>query len=197
MTPDTASAAPARARTEEELLCAGDRVAQLLEDVRSMVGPSAWQRVEELVQRLLELYGAGLERVVDHAVAVEGARGALAERLRRDALVSSLLALHGLHPSPTTERVERALEDVRERLGLQDLELVALEPDGALRLRATADPRSCPSSGETLARAIERTVIEAAPEVASVSVDGLEPAPRRRGQELVKLGLPHGGGARR
>jgi hypothetical protein len=195
MTADTASAAPARARTEEELLCAGDRVAQLLEEVRSMVGPSAWQRVEELVQRLLELYGAGLERVVDHAVAVEGSRGALAERLQRDALVSSLLALHGLHPSPTTDRVERALEDVRERLGLLALELVALEPDGALRLRAAADPRSC--SGATLARAIERTVIEAAPEIASVIVEGLEPAPRRPGQELVQLGLPHAGGARR
>jgi hypothetical protein len=197
MTADPASAAPARARTEEELLSAGDRVAQLLEEVRSMAGPSAWQRVEELVQRLLELYGAGLERVIAHAVAVEGARGALAERLQRDALVSSLLALHGLHPSPTTHRVERALADVRERLGLLALELVALEPEGALRLRAAADPRSCPSSGATLARAIERTVIEAAPELASVIVEGLEPAPKRPGHDLVQLGLPHGGGARR
>lgn len=193
---DTASAAPARARTEEELLSAGDRVAQLLEDVRGMVGPSAWQRVEELVQRLLELYGAGLERVLDHAVAVEGERGALAERLQRDALVSSLLALHGLHPAPTSERVERALEDVRERLGLLDLEVVAFEPDGAVRLRAATDPRSCPSSGATLARAIERTVLEAAPEIAGVIVDGIEPAPQRPGQQLVQLGPPHGGGRR-
>jgi Fe-S cluster biogenesis protein NfuA len=190
------ASAGAEAPSDDELLGAGDRVAQLLEEIRTIAGPSAWQRVEELVQRLLELYGAGLERVLRHASAVEGEEGALAARLRADELVSSLLLLHGLHPSSTEERVERALEDVRARLGAHELELLGVEADGTVRLRATADPRSCPSSAPTVVRAIERTILEAAPEVTRVEVEGLDaPAPAAR-EPLVQLRTPRDGEGR-
>jgi Fe-S cluster biogenesis protein NfuA len=193
---DAASAAPPSAPTEDELLGASDRIAQLLEEVRGMAGPSAWQRVEELVQRLLELYGAGLERVVRHAVAVEGTRGALAARLRADELVSSLLLLHGLHPSSTSERVERAVDEARARLGTHELEVLGLDADGTVRLRAAPRPGGCPSSGAAVASAIERTVLEAAPEVSRVEVEGLERAPARPAEPLVQLGRPGGGAGR-
>jgi Fe-S cluster biogenesis protein NfuA len=190
---ERADAGPAgsRAPSEEELLAAGDRVAELLEELRTIVGPSAWLRVEELVQRLLELYGAGLARVLRHAAAAERGEGALAERLGADELVSSLLLLHGLHPAPTEERVARALEEVRARVGGHDLQLIGIDADGTVRLRATPDARSCPSSGATVARAIERTILEAAPEVTRVQVDGLA-APAAR-EPLVRLGGRDGG----
>ncbi|HET7752964.1 MAG TPA: NifU family protein [Anaeromyxobacteraceae bacterium] len=192
MTSDPASAAPRPAPTEDELRGAGDRIAQLLEDVRGMVGPTAWQRVEELVQRLLELYGAGLERVLSHAVEVERVPGSLAGRLREDELVSSLLVLHGLHPSSTAERVERAVEEARARLGTHEIEVLGLDADGTVHLRATADPRSCASSGPSVAKAIERTIVEAAPEVTRVEIDGLE-APRQPSERLVQLRPPSSG----
>jgi Fe-S cluster biogenesis protein NfuA len=192
---DSASAAGARPPGDDELLRAGDRVAQLLEEIRSMTGPPAWGRVEEVVQRLLELYGAGLGRVLRHAAAVEGEEGALAARLRDDELVSSLLLLHGLHPAPTDERVTRVVQELSGRLGL-DLELLAIEADGTVRLRAQVDPRGCPSSAPTLARAIERTILEAAPEVTRVDVEGLATSPAPR-EPLVQLrAASPGGGAR-
>jgi hypothetical protein len=163
-----------------------------------MAGPPAWQRIEELVQRLLELYGAGLERVLRNAVEVEGTPGALVERLRADPLVSSLLVLHGLHPSSTAQRISASLDAARDRLGLERLELAAVDPSGHVRVRATPDPRSCPSSGAAAARAIERTVIEAAPEVASVVVEGLDTGPQSQaaGQRLVQLRRPGAGATR-
>jgi Fe-S cluster biogenesis protein NfuA len=179
---------------EDELLRAGDRVAQLLEELRGMAGPSTWQRVEELVQRLLELYGAGLERVLEHGVAVEREGGALAARLRADPLVSSLLVLHGLHPAPTEERVARAVDDARARLGDHEVELLGVDADGTVRLRARAAPASCPSSAPTVARALEKTIVEAAPEVSRVEVQGLAAPPAAGGQRLVQLGARRGGG---
>jgi hypothetical protein len=193
MRPETASE-HATAPSEDDLLRASDRVAELLEELRGLAGPTAWQRIEELVQRLLQLYGAGLERILRHAADAEREDGALAARLRSDALVSSLLLLHGLHPAPTRERVERAVELAGQRLGTHALELLGVDGDGTVRLRAIADPARCPSSGATVARAIERTIVEAAPEVRRVDVLGLEPAPDRNagagapGAPLVQLG---------
>jgi hypothetical protein len=197
---DTTTAAPP-AGEERELLGTGERVAQLLEEVRATAGPPTWQRVEELVQRLLQLYGAGLERVLRHAAALEREPGALAARLEGDALASSLLLLHGLHPAPTDARVERALVGARARLGLAGLELVAVEADGTVRVRATATATATPTATATatataLARAIERTVVEAAPEVTRVVVEGLPAAPPAR-EPLVQLRAPAHGEAGR
>lgn len=186
----TAGAAPAP--SEEELLRASERVALLLEELRGVAGPQAWQRVEELVQRLLELYGAGLERVLEHAAACARDDGALGARLREDELVSSLLVLHGLHPSPTEERVARALDELRARLGGLELGLAGIDADGTVRIRARPDAAACPSSGPAVVRAIERTILEAAPEAARVEVEGLGNEPAGGGR-LVQLGLGRGG----
>ncbi len=38
----------------------GERIESLLAEVRSMASPPAWQRVDELIRLILELYGSGL-----------------------------------------------------------------------------------------------------------------------------------------
>src|SRR5436190_21914996 len=69
---------------------------------------------EDLVRQLMQLYGAGLARVLDLAFEHdEAAAIALFERLAEDPLVASLLALHGLHPHPVEQRIARALDRVR------------------------------------------------------------------------------------
>jgi hypothetical protein len=165
-----------------------DRIAALLEEVRGMAGPSTWARVEELVQRLVALYGEGLARILE-LVPDDGCPigPAAVERLAADELVSSLLRLHGLHPVPLEERVRRALEAIQGRLGGATVVLAALEPDGAARLRVDAD-RACGLSSAALGRAIEQAVIDAAPEVSRVVVEGLAPPPPA--DRLVTLKLP-------
>jgi Fe-S cluster biogenesis protein NfuA len=189
VTPKPATPAAGKA-ADDVLRHHGERIERLMEEVRAMAGPSTWPRVEELVRLLVELYGAGLERLLAHARAVATDDAALAERLRADELVASLLLLHGLHPTPTRERVERAVERARLQLGaaVVTLELGGLDEDGVVRVRLAAAQTGCPSSRGGLARAVEEAVIEAAPEVRRVVVEdpAAPPAPGR----LVQIGPP-------
>ncbi len=156
-----------------------------------MAGPSTWQRVEELVRRLVALQGEGLGRILEHAAGAGAMTAALVERLCGDELVSSLLLLHGLHPEPTAERVARAVEGARARLGAEvGIELLEIGADQVVRLRLDAGP-GCGGSAASLAHAVERAILEAAPEVAGVAFEGLSPAASP--ERLVTLGRPRAG----
>jgi hypothetical protein len=84
---------------DAELRREGDRIAQLIDDLSTVGGEPVRQRAEELVRRLVHLYGAGLAGLMG----IFGA-GGLGEttkaQLAAHPLVSSLLLLHGLHPDP-------------------------------------------------------------------------------------------------
>jgi hypothetical protein len=94
----------------------GERIERLLE-ASAAAGPIARERAEELVRLVVELYGAGLERVLELAYDAGALDDDLLASLAGDELVSSLLLVHGLHPYGVEERVQRALDDVRPYLG--------------------------------------------------------------------------------
>jgi hypothetical protein len=92
---------------DEDLRREGDRIAHLIDDLAVVGGAPVRQRVEELVARLLHLYGSGLARLLVMLAAGSGDGGldeATRARLRADPLLSSLLVLHGLHPDPDAAR---------------------------------------------------------------------------------------------
>jgi len=186
--------AATRARREgEDLPGHGERIERLLDDLRGMAGPSAWQRIEELLRLLVELYGAGLERLVRYARESGADAGALQDRACSDELLSSLLLLHGLHPLPVEERVRRAVEAVRGRLGASasGLELLSLPSDGTVRVRVQgARTGGCPSSRSSTASVVEQAIQDAAPEITRVEFEDV--AAGGPGGRLVTIG-----GARR
>jgi Fe-S cluster biogenesis protein NfuA/nitrite reductase/ring-hydroxylating ferredoxin subunit len=159
-----------------DLRAVGSRIEELLGRLRSSGDAAAAETAEEVVRLVVELYGAGLERVAELAGAD------VLERLATDELVASLLVLHGLHPRSTETRVLEALDQVRPYLGSHagGVELLGLEPDGVVRLRLQGSCDGCPSSTMTVKLAIERAIEEAAPEVTAVEVENLtsEPAPK-------------------
>jgi hypothetical protein len=185
MTPE--AAAGGTSAGDADLRAHGDRIERLLDEIRGMAGPPTWARVEELLRLMMELQGAGLERLLDHAVGAGAEVGDLERRTSGDDLVSSLLLLHGLHPVPLKERVERALAIARERLGLAGdaLSLVALERDGVARIHL--DAAGCPSARPSLVQSVRRAVLDAAPELAGVALEG--DAPPAAGK-LVTIGPP-------
>jgi len=150
---------------------AGDRIQTLL-DASATGGPVARERAEQLVREVVELYGAGLERVL--ALADSG----LVDRLASDDLVASLLLVHGLHPHDVYRRVRDALDSVRPYLGSHggDVELLTID-DGVVRLRFAGSCKSCPSSAATLELTVEDAIRAAAPEVTSVDVVAAEASP--------------------
>ncbi len=158
----------------------GERIERLLEELRSTASPPAWQRMDELIRLILQLYGSGLARTLE--IAAENPSGqALIDRLAQDELIANLLILHGLHPDDFATRVRKALIRVRPYLGSHggDVELVEADPEtGVVRLRMEGSCESCPSSALTVKLAVEGAIMEVAPELTRVEVDGVQPADR-------------------
>jgi Fe-S cluster biogenesis protein NfuA/nitrite reductase/ring-hydroxylating ferredoxin subunit len=150
-------------------------VERRLEEIERLDEPGR-EHATAIVRALLELYGAGLDRIVEE-VAARDEGGAIASALSDDELVSHLLLLHGLHPVPLDQRVRGALSEVRPYLESHggDVELLAVEA-GAVRLRLAGSCHGCPSSTMTLKLAIENAIRKAAPEIEEVIAEG-QPEP--------------------
>lgn len=167
---------PARASEREaQWRTAGDRIQTLL-DSCAAGGAAAYERAQQLVREVVELYGAGLERIIALAQ-LSGQDTALVERLAADDLVASLLLVHGLHPHDVRRRVSDALDRVRPYLGSHggDVDLLEIAPGNGpgemtLRLAFKGSCKSCPSSAVTLELAVQDAVRAAAPEISSIEV---------------------------
>jgi hypothetical protein len=174
---------------ENDLRREADRIEQLLDEVRDLGGRPLHQRVEELVQRLVRLYGAGLTRLVRHLDELGRLDQPLAARLADDPLLSSLLLLHGLHPESLEERVQRALVQAGPELAtyLGPVTFVRVEGDAVhLRVDAAGAVGAAPAlSAERLLAGVLRDV---APEIAHVHLEGA----RRPTAGLVQIDLRRG-----
>ena len=154
-----------------------ERIETLLAQIRGTAEPATLARVEELVERLLEVYGAGLGRIL----AVVAEKGAMSEALESalvaDPLLSALLTLHGLHPRDVTARVEAALDAIRPQLGSHagGVTLVRIDEQRVVHIRLEGTCDGCAASEATLRGLVQRAIEEAAPEVAGVVVDGAKP----------------------
>ena len=60
---------------------------------------------KELMESLMELHGAGFDRILE--IAAAAGNNDLIEAFARDNLVGSLLVLYGLHPDDFETRVRR------------------------------------------------------------------------------------------
>ena len=147
----------------------GRRVEELLDQIAARDEVSA-ELTEELVRELMALYGAGLRRILDRMAAV--APDTLRD-LTADPLVGGLLVLHDLHPDDVAARVEAALEQVRPYLASHGGGVQLLGVTGAvalLQLEGSCD--GCGSSQVTLQHAVEGAVLDAAPEIERIEVEG-------------------------
>jgi len=178
----------------EELV---ERVQELLGSLDEIADPVAQHRVQELIGTVLELYGAGLERVL--GIVDDAGDDALPVRqaLLDDGVVSSLLLIHGLYPITLEERVVEALDSVRPFLASHggNVELLSVE-DGVARLRLEGSCNGCPASAETLENALKEAIDATAPDLLGLEVEGVvgleEKADEPAGLSLplVQVGAP-------
>jgi Fe-S cluster biogenesis protein NfuA/nitrite reductase/ring-hydroxylating ferredoxin subunit len=169
----------------ERLRATGERIDALL-DASGSGGVVARERAEELVRLTADLYGAGLERILDILYDAGSLDDRVLAALAKDDLVASLLIVHGLHPYDVGLRVENALESVRPYLGSHggDVELLEVSDVGVVRLRLLGSCDGCPSSSVTLKLAVEGAIEAAAPEVISIEV---EDAASSRSEGLIPV----------
>jgi len=147
------------------------RIEKLINALNGAADSVVAAQARELVQALLELHGATLERALE---IVHENDLTLVDKLADDPLVSNLLILHGLHPLDLEARVRGALEKVKPRLGLHggSVEVVGVTPEGGIKLRLEGNCHGCPSSRVTLKSSIEEAIYAAAPDVTGLEVEG-------------------------
>ncbi len=139
--------------------------------------PDGPQRVacKELLQLLMDVHGAGLERMME-IIFESGSEGsAIIDKLGQDSIAGSLLLLHSLHPDNLETRVHKAMERMRPRLRkLACTAELASVSEGVARVRLTRTGHSCGSSARDLRAMVEDAVYELAPDVAALEIEGLE-----------------------
>jgi Fe-S cluster biogenesis protein NfuA len=158
-------------RRAEDLGATGDRIEELYEQLRVSTDPATFERAEELLRMITELYGDALARVVALARAEAPE---LLPVLVDDELLGSLMIVHDLHPDTLASRVEVALESVRPYLHGHGGDVQLLELDaarGAVHLQLLGSCDGCPSSSVTLRTAVETAIADAAPEIVVIDVE--------------------------
>jgi Fe-S cluster biogenesis protein NfuA len=163
-----------------------ERIEALLDRIAESGDPRIVETAEDLVAAVVTLYGEGLARVVE-LVGDDAAR-----RLAADEVVGPLLLLHGLHPDDTATRIQGALDAVRPYLGSHagGIDFLGVDEDGVAHLRLQGSCDSCPSSAATVEGAVERAVLDAAPEVVRIEVDGVVAPPPPGGLLQIQLKRP-------
>jgi Fe-S cluster biogenesis protein NfuA/nitrite reductase/ring-hydroxylating ferredoxin subunit len=161
--------APEPGPPDEELI---DRVQRLTGELESITDPGARAIAEQLMAALLELYGEGLERILA-LVGDEAAR-----EFADDGVVASLLLIHDLYPVPLEERVAEALAGVRPYMESHggDVQLLSLE-EGVATLRLSGSCDGCAASSATLELAIKKALMESAPDLLGLEVEGVAEPP--------------------
>lgn len=164
----------------------GARIEELLGGLAEHADAESLHAAEEVVRLLVEMYGVGLERIVE-AMGQTDVGSQLLHELTGDDLVTSLLIVHGLHPVPLEDRINQALDSVRPYLGSHagGVEVVGVDDVGVLQLRLQGSCDGCSSSSETVRVAIENAVLAAAPEIVAVEAEGMVERPKKT--ELLQI----------
>ena len=169
------------------------KIGELVQELDSIADPAVRARAKELVQSLLDLHGAGLERILEVIFQTGDGSTQIIDELGRDPLVSSLLILYGLHPEELQARVEQKLKQIQSKLHKMgaEAELIGTE-DGNIRMRVKIDQNACGSTARTVQTTLEEALYEAAPDLKSIVIDGLEkpPAPGFVALETLRGSTP-------
>jgi Fe-S cluster biogenesis protein NfuA len=164
------------------------KIEALVHRIESLVDIEARTSALELFQSIMDLHGAGLERMLSIAFDAGEPGRAIIDKFSGDGLVSSLLLLYGLHPLDFETRVMQALDKVRPYLQSHGGNVSLLEiRDGAVRLKLEGSCHGCGSSAETLKQMIEQAIYDAAPDIMALEVQGV--VEQQAAPKLVQLGM--------
>ncbi len=167
------------------------RIGALVDEIETIADPAARSSVRQLVQVVMEFHGMALDRTLE--VLADGGEAGMSfiEQLGRDPMVSSLLVLYGLHPDGLEIRVQRAIERLEPKLRRDGAVIELLDiREGAMRIRVTPGAHACGSTTKALQGTVEDAIYEAAPDIASLTIEGLEGQPANGFVSLEKLAGP-------
>jgi Fe-S cluster biogenesis protein NfuA/nitrite reductase/ring-hydroxylating ferredoxin subunit len=155
----------------EELV---QRIQDLQERLEATGDAATREAADALVAAVIQMYGAGLERIVELLAGAGQAGREIASSLSDDPLVATLLLIHDLHPVPLEDRVQAALDSVRPYMESHggNVELLSLR-DGVATIHLRGSCSDCSASAVTLELAIKQALEEAAPDLEALEVLGV------------------------
>jgi Fe-S cluster biogenesis protein NfuA/nitrite reductase/ring-hydroxylating ferredoxin subunit len=152
-----------------------ERVQDLQAQLEATGDSPARELAEELVSAVVQMYGAGLERVLEALLSGGEGGERIAASLAQDPLVATLLLIHDLHPVPLEQRVQGALDSVRPYMESHggNVELLSVR-DGIARIHLQGSCSDCSASAVTLELAIKQALEDAAPDLEGLEVEGVK-----------------------
>jgi Fe-S cluster biogenesis protein NfuA len=175
----------------------------LVVKLESVSDPALRSAARDLVQALMELHGASIERMMEIVHDAGDAGGSIIAQFGRDELVRSVLLLYGLHPQDLHARVAEALEKTLPFLksNSASAELVSVDEAGVVTIGFEAKAGGCGSGAASVKARIESALQDAAPDASaivvqdhsSVSLAGpgfVSLAELQSGQAMAALSMP-------
>lgn len=154
------------------------RISGLVRDLETIADPAARAAAKEFVQLLMDMHGRGLERILEIVFQFGETGARLIDDFGRDTLVSSLLVLYGIHPEDLQSRVEKKLQQIRSQIYKMGAEVTSVRVSGSdVRLQVSLDGHSCGSTARTVQATLEEAIYDAAPDLTSLVVEGLDEKP--------------------
>jgi Fe-S cluster biogenesis protein NfuA len=158
------------------------RIGEIVEQLEATADPNARAIAKELLESLMALHGAALEKILNITHEAGETGDSLIQKFGGDQLVSSLLLLYGLHPYDMQTRVRAALEKSRGFLDSHSAkaEVVSITDEGAIALRLHLKP-GCGSTAAAVKSTLESVIQDAAPDAAAIMVQEADNGAPRSG----------------
>jgi len=160
---------------EKELQQSVQQVVGLVRQLDEISDPAARSSARQLIQVLLELHGAVLERMLEKTFQRGEFGSSLIDEFGSDALVGSVLAFYGLHPQELNTRVIACVEKLRSKYARQGIgiEIAALLAD-KLHLKVSPGAHTCGSTAAAIKAEIADSIYTVAPDIGSLEISGLD-----------------------
>ncbi len=176
------------------------RIQQMGDSIRELdevADPATRTKVKVLIHSLMEMHSAAFEKALEIVFDSGDSGQQIIDRLGHDPLVGSLLVLYGLHPEDIETRVAKAVERLRPLSRKQGsaVELLANKA-GVVRLQVQVGGHACGSTTAAIKTSIEETIYEAAPDIVSLEIEGLDGKPSSGFvaiDALIGTAAPHAG----
>jgi hypothetical protein len=150
------------------------RIEDLVRRLGDIPDRESRETAHALMEAIMELHGAGLERMLEIVFDAGESGKAAIRRFAGHSLVASLLVLHGLHPDDMETRVQQALGKLPGKAELMGVF------EGVVRVRLIGNAHG-------LREAVETALWEAVPDASEIVIE--EGVPASAFVPLAALGM--------
>jgi hypothetical protein len=148
------------------------RIEELVQDIESTADPAIRATAKELVQSVMDLHAAAIERILEIVTKAGEPGTRIVASLGADELTGSLLVLYNLHPEDFATRVHRGVERAQQMLVRRGavVHLLAVG-DGTVQLKIDTNGHNCGSTTTELQSIVRGALFEAVPDATEIMID--------------------------